>query len=113
MPSRRRFSFHADQLGFLFAVRGLFSAAPAIVIPAIQYITYYSANHMMWMQKTMVDPNYPMFVLWLFPIVLILFGSTIISRMIYKATKNPYIAGIINAVVVGIMTITNTCTVFK
>ncbi len=105
MPSRRRFSFHADQLGLLLAVR-------AIVIPAIQHITYYSTNHMMWFQRTMADPNYPMFVLWLFPIVLILFGSTIISRMIYKATKNPYIAGIINAIIVGIMTITNTCTVF-
>lgn len=86
---------------------------PKIAIPAIQYITYYSTNHMMWFQRTMADPNYPMFVLWLFPIVLILFGSTIISRMICKATKNPYIAGIINAVIVGIMTITNTCTVFK
>ncbi len=91
---------------------GLFAAAPALVLPWIQYITYYSTNHMMWMQKTMADPNYPMFVLWLFPIVLILFGSTIISRMIYKSTKNPYIAGIINAIIVGIMTITNTCTVF-
>ena len=78
----------------------------------VQYITYYNTNHMMWFQRTMADPNYPMFVLWLFPIVLILFGSTIISRMIYKATKNPYIAGIINAIIVGIMTITNTCTVF-
>ena len=91
---------------------GLFAAAPALVLPWIQYITYYSTNHMMWFQRTMADPNYPMFVLWLFPIVLILFGSTIISRMIYKATKNPYIAGIINAIIVGIMTITNTCTVF-
>ena len=91
---------------------GLFAAAPALVLPWIQYITYYNTNHMMWFQRTMADPNYPMFVLWLFPIVLILFGSTIISRMIYKATKNPYIAGIINAIIVGIMTITNTCTVF-
>ena len=91
---------------------GLFAAAPALVLPWIQYITYYSTGHMMWMQKTMADPNYPMFILWLFPIVLILFGSTIITRMIYKATKNPYIAGIINAIIVGLITITNTCTVF-
>ena len=91
---------------------GVFAAAPALVLPWIQYITYYSTGHMMWMQKTMADPNYPMFVLWLFPIVLILFGSTIISRMIYKSTKNPYLAGIINAIIVGLMTITNTCTVF-
>ncbi len=90
----------------------LFAAAPALILPWIQYITYYTTNHMMWFQKTMADPNYPMFVLWLFPIVLILFGSTLITRVIYKTTKNPYIAGIINALIVGILTITNTCTVF-
>ncbi|MBR2808203.1 MAG: hypothetical protein IKD65_03785 [Oscillospiraceae bacterium] len=90
----------------------LFAAAPALVLPWIQYATYYGTNHMMWMQKTMADPNYPMFVLWLFPIVLILFGTTLVTRVIYKGTKNPYIAGIINAIIVGLITIINTCTVF-
>ena len=80
--------------------------------PIIQYVTYFNAKHMMWSQPTMADPNYPMFVLWLFPVILILFGSTLISRAVYKSTKNPYIAGIINAVIVGLMTITNTCTTF-
>lgn len=88
----------------------LFATVPALIIPWIQYITYYSTNHMMWPQKTMADPNYPMFVLWLFPIVLILFGTTLVTRYIYKRTKNPYIAGVINALVVGIITIINTCT---
>lgn len=91
---------------------GLFAAAPAIILPAIQYTTYFNTNYMMWSQPTMDAPNYPMFVLWLFPIILILFGATIISRVIYKSTKNPYIAGVINALLVGIITITNTCTVF-
>jgi len=90
----------------------LFAAFPAFVLPWIQYITYYSTKQMMWYQATMADPNYPMFVLWLFPIVLILIGTTAISRVIYKHTKNPYIAGIINAIIVGMITITNTCTMF-
>ncbi|MCI9288577.1 MAG: alpha/beta hydrolase [Oscillospiraceae bacterium] len=90
----------------------LFAALPAVVLPAIQYGTYYSTNHMMWFQRTMADPNYPMYVLWLFPIILILFGSTLVTRVIYKHTKNPYIAGIINALIVGLLTITNTCSVF-
>ena len=88
----------------------LFATVPALIIPWIQYITYYSKKHMMWPQKTMASPNYPMFVLWLFPIVLILFGTTLVTRYIYKRTKNPYIAGVINALVVGIITIINTCT---
>ena len=90
----------------------LFAAFPAFVLPWIQYGTYYATKQMMWYQVTMDSPNYPMFVLWLFPIVLILIGTTAISRVIYKHTKNPYIAGIINALIVGMIPITNTCTVF-
>ena len=92
-------------------INGIFAAFPALVLPWIQYIRYYSTGSMMWSQPTMASPNYPMSVLWLFPIVLILFGSTIVSRIFYKTTKNPYIAGIINALLVGIITIINTCTV--
>lgn len=89
----------------------VFAAAPALLLPWIQYICYYSTNHMMWYQRTMADANYPMFVLWLFPIVLILLGTTYMSREIYKKTRNPYIAGIVHALIVGLITIINTCTV--
>ena len=89
----------------------IFSAIPALVLTWIQYITYYTKNHLLWAQTSMSAPNYPMFVLWLFPVVLILFGTTLISRYIYRSTKNPYIAGIINALIVGIITITNTCSI--
>ena len=106
------FNFNGIGGKFNGIICALFAAFPALILPWIQYITYYNTNHMMWMQRTMADPNYPMYVLWLFPIVLILFGSTLISRMIYKSTKNPYIAGLVNGIIVGIMTITNTCTVF-
>ncbi len=92
-------------------INGLFAAAPALILPWIQYGTYYSQKHMAWSQTSMASPNYPMFVLWLFPIVLILFGTTLINRYIYKRSNNPYIAGIINAIFVGLITIINTCTV--
>ena len=105
--------FNYNTIGGKFngLICAVFAAFPALILPWIQYITYYSTNHMMWFQATMADPNYPMFVLWLFPIVLLLMGSTFISRAIYKHTKNPYIAGIINALIIGIITITNTCTI--
>jgi len=93
--------------GILCAV---FAAVPALVLPWIQYITYYSTKHMAWFQRDMSSPNYPMFILWLFPMVLILFGTTLVTRYFYKRTKNPYIAGVINAVLVGLITIVNTCT---
>lgn len=83
---------------------GVMTALPALILPWIQYITYYSTGAMKWAGSAM-------HILWLFPIVLILFGSTIINRVLYKVTKNPYIAGIINAAIVTLLTITNTCTV--
>lgn len=83
----------------------LFTTLPALILPWMQYITYYSTKAMLW-------PESNMHVLWLFPIVLILFFSTIINRILYKVTKNPYIAGVANAVIVGLLTITNTCSTF-
>ena len=87
-----------------------FTCLPAIVLPAIQYGTYFSQKHMMWAQGAGSAGNPPMYVLWLFPIILILFFSTVINRVVYKATKNPYITGVTNAIIVSIITITNTCT---
>ncbi len=83
-------------------INALFVTFPALILPWMQYITYYTQKHMLW-------PADNMHVLWLFPIVLILFASTVINRLIYKATKNPYLGGLINAIIVGILTITNTC----
>lgn len=80
----------------------LFTTLPALILPWMQYIHYYTTDLMLW-------PASNMHVLWLFPIVLILFGTTVINRVIYKVTKNPYIAGVTNAIIVGLLTITNTC----
>ena len=87
------------------AIVSLFATIPALVLPWIQYITYYTQKHMMWSGSAM-------HVLWLFPIVLILFTANFTSRYLYRVTKNPYIAGIVNGIVVSLMTVTNTCTVF-
>ena len=51
------------------------------------------------------------FSIWLFPVILILAVSAVISRKIYRATGNPYIGGFINAAVVTIISVSNTLTV--
>lgn len=90
----------------------LFTALPAIILPAIQYTTYFTQKHMMWQQMALGanNVNPPMYVLWLFPIILILFASTVINRVLYKVTKNPYVGGVVNVIMVTLLTITNTCT---
>ena len=85
-------------------ILSFFTALPAIILPTAQYIHYFTA-------KSMLLPSpFAMFVLWLFPIILILFFSTVISRILYRVSKNPYIAGTANALIIGLLTITNTCT---
>lgn len=97
--------FNYNNIGGKFngIIVALMTAAPALILPWIQYITYYSTGIMKWTDSAM-------HILWLFPIVLILFASTIMNRVLYKVTKNPYIAGIVNAAIITLLTITNTCT---
>ena len=98
-------SFNYNQIGGKFngIICALFAALPAIILPIIQYTTYTSTGLMKWTADAM-------HFLWLFPIIIILAGTSLISRAIYKNTRNPYLAGIINAIMVTLLTITNTCT---
>jgi len=88
----------------------LFAGAPAIIMLAIQYGTYFNTNHMAWMQTSFAGSNPPMYILWLFPLVLVLPATTAMSRVIYKVTRNPYLAGIINAMIVVLFACMNTRT---
>ncbi len=93
-------------------VVSVFAAFPAIILPWIQYITYFTQKHMMWAQvPPMAGPNLPMYVLWLFPVLIILVATTVMNRLFYKATKNPWVIGLANALIVGLLTITNTCSI--
>jgi isoprenylcysteine carboxyl methyltransferase (ICMT) family protein YpbQ len=46
--------------------------------------------------------------LWAF--LIIIPGASVIDRMLYKVTKNPYLAGIITGVIVAIISCANTTT---
>lgn len=93
------------------AILAFFAGFPAFFMLPVQYGTYFATNHMMWMQASFSSGgNPPMYVLWLFPMLLILPASVVISRMIYKVTRNPYLSGIISGVVVTLLSCTNTTT---
>ena len=79
------------------------SAAP-IVLVVVQYVTFFVSGYTV--------PGFGgIFSIWLFPVIVILAVSAVISRKIYRATNNPYIGGFINAAVVTIISVTNTLTV--
>ena len=76
---------------------------PQIMIMG-QYIKFFITG------KMVLDPITGIMGIWLFPIVLILPLSVLINHVIYRKTKNPYIGGIITALIACILTVTNTLT---
>lgn len=86
-------------------ILAFFTAFPALILLVLQY-TYlgitgevlFSAN------------NAHSFIVWLFPMAVILPASVVMGRKIYRETNNPYLPGMINALLVTIITCANTAT---
>jgi hypothetical protein len=85
------------------AVLAAFNVLPAVFLLAVQYFTFFVTGKEAW-------PAGNMTVLWLFPLLVILPVTTVVSRKIYRVTNNPYIGGIINGVVVALIACSNTLT---
>lgn len=85
------------------AVLALFNAAPALILLPIQYFTFFASGYLAF-------PTANMYAIWLFPLLVILPVSTIISRKIYRVTNNPYLGGIINGVIITLISASNTLT---
>jgi dienelactone hydrolase len=86
------------------AVLALFNSLAPIVLVIAQYVTFFTTGELLpWFGA--------IFGIWLFPVILILAASAVITRKIYRATNNPYIGGFINAMVVTVISVTNTLTV--
>ncbi|MEN6340347.1 MAG: alpha/beta fold hydrolase [Clostridiaceae bacterium] len=85
------------------AVLAAFSAIPPLVLLAIQYTTFFSTGFLAWSGSNMQ-------VVWLFPVLVFLPVTTIMSRKVFKETGNPYLPGIINGVLVTLIACSNTLT---
>ncbi len=82
------------------AVLALFNALGPIVLVAAQYITFAVSGDLI--------PGFGgIYSIWLFPVIVILAVSAVISRKIYRETNNPYVAGFLNAAVVAVMSVSN------
>ena len=88
-------------------VLALFTGAPAFIITLMQYIYFYQTGNLLF-----AVGESALFVVWLFPLVAILPISVLVSRKIYKACGNPYLPGIINAIIVALVSSANTCTFY-
>jgi hypothetical protein len=75
-----------------------------LVLVVAQYTNFASTGYT-------IDGFGGIFSIWLFLVVVILAVAAVVSRKLYRATSNPYIAGFIVATVVTIMSVSNTLTV--
>lgn len=98
-----RFTLRGKEWGNTL-VLALVNALAPIVLVVAQYTTFFISGEPI--------PGFGgIFSIWLFPVILILFASALLSRKLYRATGNPYIGGFINAAVVTLVAVTNTLTV--
>ena len=88
-------------------ILGLFNALGALGFVVIQYGTFFSTGLLRWYATEGLRIS----GIWLYPAIIYLFVTPIITRFIYKRTKNPYLAAIICALLITIMCVANTTTV--
>ncbi len=82
------------------ALLALFNSLAPIVLVIAQYTTFFVSGYTI--------PGFGgIFSIWLFPVIVILAVAAVISRKIYRATNDPYIAGFLNAAVVSLISVSN------
>ena len=85
------------------AILAVAAVLPAPILLLIQYIPFISGGNMTW-------PGNNMQCVWLFPMLVILPLAVVISRIIYRRTKNPYLPGLIMGIFVTLITCSNSLT---
>lgn len=86
------------------AIMALANSIGIIILVVIQYMNFWITGEVFYNDLSHIIG------IWLFPIIIILIVAAVISRKIYKVTRNPYLAGFINAFIITVMTVTNTLT---
>lgn len=85
------------------AILALFNVLPIVIIVLLQYISKFSTGFLFAESANMQ-------IVWTFPLIVIIPVATILSRKIYRITNNPYLPGIINGVILTLITCSNTLT---
>lgn len=87
------------------AILAIFNFIGLAVLVFIQYRHLFSTGLVLY-----ASDQAHLYIVWLFPVLVLLPASAVISRKIYKVTNNPYLPGIINALLVTLISVANTLT---
>jgi dienelactone hydrolase len=88
------------------ALLALFTTLGALVYVILQYTTFFATGKS-W-TEVMNPPVSNIYGIWLFPILLFFPLAVILDRALYKVTRNPYLGGIIFALLMTTIACTNT-----
>lgn len=86
------------------AILVVFNGLGMLAIILIQYIHFFIDGEIFFTNQS------PLMGIWLFAIVILVPLATIITRKIYRETKNPYLGGIIYGLVITLIMVSNTLT---
>lgn len=86
------------------ALVALFNTLGVLVVFVLQYMAFFITGEVFFENVSHIIG------IWLISIIVILPVGAIISRKIFRATFNPYLGGIIYAIVVTVISVTNTLT---
>lgn len=84
----------------------LIAVFPALIIVVLQYVCLFSTGSVLF--GVYNGSSAHSMILWLFPMLLLIPAAVAISRRIYRESRNPYIAAVINALMVSFITCANT-----
>jgi hypothetical protein len=87
------------------ALLALFNFIGPAVLVLVQYLHLFSTGDVLWSAG-----QSHLYIVWLFPVLVILPVSAVIARKIYRVTNNPYLPGIINAILVTLISVGSTLT---
>jgi len=87
-------------------VLALFTDLGALVYVVVQYGTFFSTGKSWTEVMTPAVSN--IYGIWLFPILVFFPLAVMLDRSLYKVTRNPYLGGIIFAIIMTIIACTNT-----
>lgn len=90
------------------AVMAVFNGLACLIMILVMYICFFVTGYL----PSEFIPGFggSIIGIWLYPIVVILPVAAVVSRILYKHTRNPYLSGIIMALLVTTMSCTNTLT---
>ncbi|GAA1395321.1 hypothetical protein [Luteococcus peritonei] len=91
------------------AVLALFNVLGALIMVLVQY-TYFFTTGKTFTESVLNPPVSNIVGIWLLPLLVYFPAAAVLDRMLFRRTRNPYLGGIIMALITTAISVANTLT---